>query len=511
MGDIIRFLQIPEIINYTDLITKKSISPNNFKSIKINNKNISKLIDIIDNQDVIKGKEVGSNAYIKKSPCFFMRTQAISDDYFILTFNEDSFVPIIPQEFDDACANRKDKLVSKGSLFYVKGGNVGAVGIAEKDYNSIFSSHVLKLNIEDEDLRYYTFAILKNDFGKAQIMNLPVGSIEGLDTFNMNYFNNIIIPFPSKDKKEIMKYVSLLVKAIIIREKEIQSKYIKISELINKELSENTKNQKFTYGFPRYSGIKSENRFDTGLYSEGYMHMIFSIHNYSRGFSTLDSMGYKIKRGQNLQISNIGNSIYLETEADYFYKLILSKNITEYMTVSRFVYLGNPNKLKMIHKGEILFTCRGDMGRCLIFCYDNVNTITNIDNVLLTNSKMSLQENIFTGLFLNYLKKKGFIDEIAIGGSGADSFTKYHFDKIIIPSFSKTKQEEISEYYYSEKILDFSNLNFNTFEEKDKKVVKESGIAQLDNQIKKIKKKLDEIVNEIVDHKEILIDFSFLS
>ena len=79
------------------MITKKSISPNNFKSIKIKNKNTSRLIDIIDNQDAIKGKEIGSNAYIKQSPRFFMRTQAISDDYFILTFNEDSFVPIIPQ------------------------------------------------------------------------------------------------------------------------------------------------------------------------------------------------------------------------------------------------------------------------------------------------------------------------------------------------------------------------------------------------------------------------------
>lgn len=511
MGDTIRFLQIQKTINYKDLIAKKSISPNNFKSIKIKNKNTDRLIDIIDNQNVIKGKEIGSNAYIKQSPRFFMRTQAISDDYFILTFNKDSFVPIIPQEFDDAYANQKDKLVSKGSLFYVKGGDVGAIGIAEKDYDSIFSSHILKLNIEDEDLRYYIFAILKNDFGKAQITNLPVGSIEGLDTFNMDYFNNIIVPFPNKDRKEIMQYVSLLVKAIIRREQEIQSKYGKISELISNELSENTKSQKFTYGLPQYSDIKSENRFDTGLYSEGYKHMIFSIHNYNKGFSTLDSMGYKIKRGQNLQTSNVGNSIYLDTEASNFYKLILSKNITEYMTVSKFVYLGNPNKLKKVNKGQILFTCRGDMGRCLIFCYDNVNTITNIDNVMLTNSKTSLQENIFTGLFLNYLKRKGFIDEIAIGGSGADSFTKYHFDKIIIPSFSKTKQEEIAEYYYSEKNLDFSALYVGTFEDRDKKIVKESGIAQLDQQIKKLNEKLDDIVNKVVEDREISIDLSFLS
>jgi type I restriction enzyme S subunit len=501
------YLQIPKVLTFNDIKDKNFLSPLCYTIVYSKNKNRKPLLKFIDNETPIKGEEVGSPAYIKHSYYFFMRTQAISDSKFTLIKDDsDSFVPITKSFFDEEDDIEK-KSVKIGDIFYVKGGNVGAVGIADSEIQAMFSSHIFKFKINPE-LRYYVFAILKNDFGKLQVNNLPIGVIKGLDSFRTEYLNNIFIPLPKNNSQETIKYISLLVESVIRKEATMNENQNIINKIIEKELIDNQKNSHFQYNLPNFSDIKNEGRLDTGLYSELYEKILFLIKNYKYGFSDLLSLGYIPSRGQNLQISNIGKSIYSEIPKDGFYKLILSKNITKSMTVNKFIYLGSNYDLKTIKSGEIIFTCRGDMGRCLIFCDETKNTITNIDNLHLTNNDASLIQNIFIGVFLNYLKFLGFIDKIAVGGSGADSITKHQFDLIKIPIFPKNQQEKISKYYYNP-VSYKENLSLEDFEEEDIKITKESGIIQLDKQIKSIKQKIDQTINNIVNDEETSLEFNF--
>lgn len=233
---------------------------------------------------------------------------------------------------------------------------------------------------------------------------------------------SIKIPFPNQsNKNEVIEYVELLVKAIINREKEIKNKDKLITELIDKELIENQKDNGFSYEYPSYEKIlKTSYRLETGMYTKEFKKMDFLLNNYQNDWQNLSDLNYDVSRGQNLQFTNIGKSIYSDTLKKGFYRLALSKHFSEYATINKYEYVGNSKKLKEIKKGDVIFSCRGaQFGRVCIFCEEIINTITNIDNVHIRNDNSQMKHRIFICLFLNYLRRKGHLHRIAITGSGA--------------------------------------------------------------------------------------------
>ena len=60
--------------------------------------------------------------------------------------------------------------------------------------------------------------------------------------------------------------------------------------------------------------------------------------------------------------------------------------------------------------------------------------------------------------FLHYLQRKDYLKNISIQGSGADSFTKYHFDKINVPLFDENITKEIA-FKYNNFVKIKSNLS----------------------------------------------------
>jgi len=506
-----KYIQIPKTITYENLAQKGSLSPSNYKMVLLKNKNIIPIIELLEEKKgPIKGKEVGSEAYVNNSPYFFMRTQAISDTNFVLKFNCDSFVPIKKKDFEDAYKNNSNKLVKAGDIFYVKGGNVGAVGIAYSGLNAIFSSHLFKLMIKEE-LRYYVFAFLKNQISKAQMLNLPIGAIEGLDTFKSEYFERIVIPFPNQaNKDEIIKYVSLLTKAVIRKEAEIKKKYKKIVDLIDKELKQNQKPSKFTYNMPLLRDFEETIRLDVGMFCKDYKEKQFIIENYTRGAKNIFDFGFDFKRGQNLQVSQIGKSIYTDKYKTNFYKLIRPLNLSDYGIPEKYEYLGNPRKLQTLNKGEILFSAEGTIGKFCVFIDIDDRTITNVHGItIFRKEKKDDIESIFLGLFLGYLRLKSILDYISVGGQGGSLAQKY-WKYIKIPNFSRSKKEEIAKYYYNPTNHNEKKLNLINFENEDVKVTADSGIWQLDKQIKQIKQKLDTILHGIIMDEYIQVSFDFL-
>ena len=506
------YVVVPKALNISEIETKDfALSPSLFKRVEIKNQNIKRLKDLLIKAPV-GGTEVGSHAYLKLKTDFkFIRTKAFPSYSFLPNLNiNGSFEYLRPLDFENAKGKDGQRIIKENDVLFVTGGNVGEVVIADETLNkSIPSSHILNLSFDDK-IKYYVFAFLKNDFCKIQSNFGPIGAIGGLDTFDKDTLLSISIPFPNKkNSDDIIKYVELLTKAIINKEKEIRRKHKLILEKIGKELLRNQKNNEFNYQFPTIKEIGDVGRFDTGLYSESFKKLDFLIRNYKHGASNLEELDYKITRGQNLQISNIGKSIYSEKPKLGFYRLLLSKHFTEFMTFVKDLYLGNPKKLKVIKKGEIIFSARGNLGRVLVFCDEIESTITNIDNIHITNLNRALFQNIFVGAFLNFLRINDYLSKVAITGSGADSFTKYQFNLLPIPNFPESKQKEIAELYYNP-VNYPTGLNLANFLEEDAEWNKKAGILQLDLSGKELKERLNEVIHQIVMDEEVKIDFELV-
>lgn len=131
-----------------------------------------------------------------------------------------------------------------------------------------------------------------------------------MNLIKLEITNPIIKPnIPNKNTEDTIKYVELLMQAIINKEIEIRRKYNKILDEIQNELEKNQNNKKFKYDLPNISEIMNLDRMDSSLYSEDFRKKEFLITNYKYGVSSVKELGFQISRGQNLQISNIGKSI----------------------------------------------------------------------------------------------------------------------------------------------------------------------------------------------------------
>ncbi|CAG8804977.1 34700_t:CDS:1, partial [Racocetra persica] len=134
-----------------------------------------------------------------------------------------------------------------------------------------------------------------------------------------------------------------------------------------KEILENQKNASFEYESPKFSELSSKLRIDSGYYCYDYKRKQFLISNYKNGARLIDEWGFNMKRGQNLQESQIGKSINSTKPKVNFYTVIRPTDFSELGTVKKIEYLGNPKKLKTLKKGDIVFTATGTIGKCILF------------------------------------------------------------------------------------------------------------------------------------------------
>jgi len=489
-------------VSYKNILeAKNNLAPSQLKVLAFNNKNYRHVKELLLRELKKKdnGLEVGSANYIRRSPNYFIRAKGLSEDSFLPNLSGESVKPIRPQVFVNYHLREGDILISKDS-------NIGETIILDKDYpNYMPSGAIYKLPVEKN--KFYLLAFLKSPIFKNQLdLMVPKGAtIRHAKTL----FLDCKIPFPNqKNSSEVIEYVEVLMQSIIEKEKAIRAKNEQIFNLIDKELKEHQGKQRFNYIPPTLSDLKARKRLDTGMYGEDYQLMNFLINNYANGSSSFDELGYKISRGQNLQVTAIGRSYYSDTYRPNFYQLILSKNFTDWMTVEKCTYLGNPKKLKTVKEGDVIFSCRGDLGRIVIFCEKTENTITNIDNVHISNHKSNLENKIFVGAFLNYLRRVGYLSLISITGSGADSFTKYQFDLIRFPNFSATIQSKIANLFLNPTA--YPKISLRDFEGEHKKWNSIAGLYDLDKSIKKIKEHLNEVLERIVENEPVEIDFTFL-
>lgn len=488
-----KFVDTFHHVSYNDIAANNySLSASQYRGFYIQNDNRKKVREFLmrplSNDDL--GEEVGSLNYIERSPKSFLKTKALQPHSYIPVLTSESIECVRPSCFVDKNLKKNDIIISKDS-------NIGESAILDADYPDTMLSGALYRLPECKN-KYYLFAFLKHALFKEQLDYMtPKGSVI---RHCKTLFLDCEIPMPNTEAAETIAYVENLVRSVVTKESLIAERHREILRLIDIELN-NQIDRVFHYQLPSYSDVVDWGRLDAAPYSEECRRMLFRIRNYVGGSKTIYEMGFSLSRGQNLQVSNIGDSIYSETYYPGFYTLMLPKFISKHGTCEKIEYLGNPHKLKTLKPGDLIFGAEGfEKGRSFVVVEALSKTITNIHGITITQADDGdIVDAIYVKCFLDYLRKEGLIDMLAVGGNGGSLAQKY-WGIIPFPNFPHELKVKIAKLYHNpDAIYDSDSLNDSNFLQYDQKFDIGAGIYNLDKVAKHLRKRIDEAIENIAN------------
>lgn len=496
------YVKTPTAISFAEIVEKDfTLSSSQYMDLVMPNENFLFVRDFLSSplQRKDLGVEVGSLNYIGKSTHYFLRTKALQQHTFLPEVTSETALPIMPN-----CFVRMN--LKKGDLIISKDSNIGEIVILDKDYpNYMLSGALYKLPVSGKKL--YLLAFIKHNVFREQLdFMVPKGAtIRHAKTM----FLDCKIPMPNQNSENTIKFVELLTQAIINKEQLIKNRHEHILNIIEQELLSNQKPNKFKFELPTIKEIENVGRLDTNLYREHFKKIVFQIENYTKGFQTIQELGFSLSRGQNLQVSNIGDSVYSKKKYNKFYTLMLPKFLSKYGTVDKIEYLGNPNSLKTLQKGDLIFGAEGfEKGRSIVIIEEQDRVITNIHGITIQQEEHNVNKAIFVKCCLDYLRSKGLIDLYAVGGNGGSLAQKY-WDIIPFPKFDTNQQAEIALLYHnSESIYQADTFTLDNFLEKDNAFNESAGIYELDKTAKQLKEILNKTIDDIVNDRKVNINFN---
>lgn len=499
-----RYTAVPKEITSSEVLSNQvSFSPAQYKRVIIKNPNLITVKDFLSRElkrsDL--GVEVGSLNYIRQSPKFFFRTKGLQAHSFLPDVTTESLTPVNPKAFVKQSLKEGDLIISKDS-------NIGEIIILDQDYPDwMLSGALYKLPVKK--WKHYLLAFIKHPCFREQLDILV--PLSATIRHAKTKFLECQVPLPSQNQDAVIEYIEELTKAAINKEREIKRKHNWIHEKIKTELANNQKPTQFRYESPSLEDVRAVNRLDTNLFRPYFRQHEFLIKNYSNGFQSIRDLNFDISRGQNLQISNIGKSIYSDKHYSNFYTLMLPKYLSRYGTVDEIEYLGNKNKLKTLIKGDLIIGAEGfEKGRSIVITDESSRTITNIHGITLHNRQGNMLLSIFVKCFLDYLRNIGLIDLYAVGGNGGSLAMKY-WNVIPFPNFPQDKQSEIAKLYHNgDATIKVDQLTVDNFVAADNLFNEAAGIVELDNTAKRIRRRIDEVIDLIVRDESVKMDFDFL-
>lgn len=478
------YVMSPALYKIFNIVNKKTLFVKDFLSRKLSKKDL--------------GTEVGSYSYIDYSSKYFIKTKALQETSFIIDENQSSVVPINPKAFINMHLSKNDLIISKD-------GNIGEVVLLDRDYpNHMLSGALYKLPVKEE-YRYYLFAFLKHPLFKEQIDYItPKGATL---RHCKDLFLQCKIPMPTINMEKTILYINQLVASIVQKEKLIKDRHLKIIDTIDRQLMSNLRNE-YSYSYPSFEEMSEVGRMDMGMYSESYKRQMFLIEHYSGGFSTIEEMGFKLSRGQNLQVSNIGESIYSKEYHKGFYTLMLPKFLSKYGTCEKVEYLGNSRELKTLKRGDLIFGAEGfEKGRSIVIIEEQDNAITNIHGLTIQQTEgHDLSKAIFLKCFLDYMRSMGLIDSLAVGGNGG-SLAQRYWRFIIVPNFPQNVKDEIVTLYHSNIEYPNDKFAYENFVVEDNSFNEYAGIYELDKSAKMLKQLLDRAIRNIANNEKVQITY----
>ena len=495
------YIQVPEEVLISEIRKRDSSwSPGMYQRIPISAPRQRKVRELLSQDNPYdRGSEPGSIWYMKSSNRYLIRTKALQSDSVLLYPKGDAIIPLNPRAFEDPQLRDGDILLSKDS-------NAGETAIVDGDQwkNYMFSGGILRLNPICD--RYYLFSFLKHPLFKAQLLAMaPRGATI---THARTLWLDCFIPFPNQDDSErVEKVVSALMRAVIDKELEIRRKNRVIDQIIESEiLSHQNVASEFSYVLPDVREIRALGRVDAALYSEYAKRELFRLSNYVHGTATYKELGFAIGRGQNLQVSCIGVSIYSDFPRPGFYRLAAPTDLSEFRTVRQFRYLGNKRTLSLLKKGDVVFGAEGFCkGRVVILADEVQRTISNIHGITFHSETSEITKGIFLGCFLGYLRAKGLVDIIGAGGSGGSLAIGY-FHLVPIPKFPESTQKELAKLYHNPAAVPEEAVDIENLVDWHRHWNLELGIWELDREMKVLQNKLQQVQERIIQGKSVEIE-----
>lgn len=483
---------------YTDILNKHSnLSPSILTKTVFVNENIVPLSKLLSRklEKSDNGFDIGRSAFLTSSTHFFLKTKALKNDSFIEVINDESAVPMNRKYFVDYNLKEGDILISKDS-------NIGeTIYISEDMPNYMFSGAIYKLPVREQD-KLYILAFMKSKYFFQQLDEMvPKGAT--IRHAGKKFLDcNIVFPnYSSSDDNEGLKeIVSTLVRSIIDKEALIKKKTDEIYRIILDEIKKDQEESDKNNHKVHFSEILKIKRLDASYYCPEAKIQKQLLRNYKYGYSTIEELGYTMKRGQNLQISNIGLSVYSDTPKKNFYTVIKPTNFSEFGTVSSYEYLGNKNSLQTLKEGDIVVSAEGTIGKCVMFSGVEEKWITNIHGIVLQKDDPNPRLSAFVSSVMRFFKWWGYFENFSVGGQGG-SLGKKYWDEIIIPNFPDELIDKISLIYHNNKVQKDIDDSDDDFALSDKKILEEAGVLELSYFENKEKDFLKKIIDDIVDSK----------
>jgi len=381
---------------------------------------------------------------------------------------------------------------------------LGGIGIVTStDKNLVATKALIVLRKMKKDiLKYYLFGILRSKFFIDQVSMILNASM--YPRMEKEYFDRLIIPFPTQkhndNPKGVEKLVSLITQNIIDKEEQIKFKNRLIDSQIEKELNENQKSKALQYSYPKLSELKKENRLDTGLYEKSYKLNYSLIESYSNGYFQIPVEKFKSGSTPKVRIFN---------GTKYDYRWVTPTDIEDVGFYNPIDKISMPTSYNL-KKDAILFinrTSRGKKGEYVgISCFYDYEYYGqgHHNQGIYRVENFSKSEKLFIVAFMNSTIMRKICGNATIG-SKMKEMKSYDFSKLIFPSFPKEKQKEIVKSYYN-KVDKLTNISLDNYLTEHKKRNQKLGVFQLNMEIFDLKEKLENLVDKIVMNEKIIIE-----
>lgn len=492
------YIKIPLSISYKDITRGHlSFSASQYRKLELPNRNFRLVKDFLSRplrrSDL--GIEVGSLNYIGQSTHYFLRTKALQEHSFLPDITEETAPPIMPHSFVQMNLKKGDLIISKDS-------NIGEIVILDKDYsNMMLSGALYKLPIKNE-WKYYLLAFIKHPIFREQLdFMVPKGAtIRHAKTT----FLGCKIPMPNHNVEDTIRYIEILVEAIINKEILIQERQKLIIELIEEELLSNQKTQKFKFELPTINEILKTGRLDTGVYTEQIKRIRFLIENYKHGYLKIDKNN--IKSGSTPTLRFIGRIGSLK------HRWVTPTHCSNYGILSeeRIKIIGNNN----INEDCILLinrTSKGGIGE-----YVGIAGFYKFKDFGKGHHNQGMYrvfnyptyKLLFILSFFNCPLMRKYCADLSIG-SKMKELKIEQFLQIPFPNFPDDKQRRIAILYHNpENIYQPETFSLNNFLDLDNAFNEKAGIYELDKTAKLLKEILNKAIDYIANDKEVKIKFS---
>jgi len=429
----------PEAIPIQQIISSNySLSPNNYKLVSVKNSKVLPLRNYLDEKmPYSQGIEPGSIAYVNHSSVGFLRNSCITR--YNMNYSPSKIIFLNPRYDFSTMIEPMDVLLCKDA-------NIGESCLFINYENSVYthSSGVLRLNFKSDAFKFYCLAFLKDDYFLQQLDSMtPRGS-------TMRHagekFLDCLIPLPLQESDWLFAAFDQLTKNIAYSEYWCHRKTVQTNELIDKELMIHN----VEYEYPTIDQIVAAKRLDAALYSPEVHALFLNIQQYPWGHSSLQEVGFELKRGPNLAKRDLGRSIQSSKYKKNFNVLIYPSDISDAGYVLRSSYIGARNPIWFLGISDILFAAEGTVGKTFIICDQNMRFTTNFHGTIISpiEAKTPIERSIFLGQFLSYLRVKGIFSRLAVGGQGG-SFAIGYWDTIRIPNFPDDVVSQIASLYHS--------------------------------------------------------------